>query len=101
MKKLKKMSKFNSLYYTGLSIIVGFLFFVFILLSIISGAIIGHFSKDVQDDKPVKKIENLEIKKEKKIVYDTVRVEVYDNVKVIPKKIKPVVIENENKDSLN
>lgn len=97
MKKIVKTNKFNTFYYIGLSFILGVLFLIFISMSVISGLIIGHFSKN---DNSVNKIENTTSNLKKEIVYDTIKVPVYDTIKVKPKKIKSVSTIEQSIDSV-
>lgn len=100
MKKINKMSKFNSFYYIGMSVILGIVFLIVIILSVISGVIIRQITKNPHEDL-IQKIENVKEVSDKKIVYDTIKVQIVDTVKVTPKKVKPVVINEEKNDSVN
>jgi len=72
------MKKFKGLFYTGL---------ILVLMPILVGIVVFYFSYN-SDKKP-------KLKEEKKIIYDTVKVKVYDTVVVEKikyiKKVKPEI----------
>ena len=88
-------NKFSILYYTGLSIIISAVFIITITIVSVGTLIVKSFNNKTE-------VAVVKQKSVKKVIYDTVKVQVQvlDTVKVKSHKIKPVVKLEEKIDTI-